>query len=96
MHVPLDLPVLKHDEWNVQELAQLQVTWSQSFINYTDKSECIHLYKCDDLTTKSSSEAILVRVKYYQTYSNDEPGLTLIYFIPRSNLVPFAFVWENS
>ena len=25
--------------------------------------------------------------------SNDDPGLTLTYFMARSNLVPYAFVW---
>ena len=32
-------------------------------------------------------------LKYYQVYSNDDPGLTLTYFMARSNLVPYAFVW---
>ena len=27
--------------------------------------------------------------------SNDDPGLTLSYFTARSNLVPYAFVWEK-
>ena len=30
-----------------------------------------------------------------QIYSNDDPGLTLTYFTTRSNLVPYAFVWEK-
>ena len=34
-------------------------------------------------------------LKYYQVCSNDDPGLTLTYFSTRSNLVPYAFVWEN-
>ena len=34
-------------------------------------------------------------LKYYQIPSNDDPGLTLIYFTARSNLVPYAFVWEK-
>ena len=34
-------------------------------------------------------------LKYYQFYSNDDPGLTLTYFTGRSNLVPYAFVWEK-
>ena len=34
-------------------------------------------------------------LKYYQVCSNDEPGLTLTYFTARSNLVPYAFVWEK-
>ena len=34
-------------------------------------------------------------LKYYQIYSNDAPGLILTYFMARSNLVPYAFVWEK-
>ena len=34
-------------------------------------------------------------LKYYQVCSNDDSGLTLTYFTSRSNLVPYAFVWEN-
>ena len=30
----------------------------------------------------------------HQVCSNDDPGLTLTYFTTRSNLVPYAFVWE--
>ena len=33
--------------------------------------------------------------EYYQICSNDAPGLTLTYFTARSNLVPYAFVWEK-
>ena len=34
-------------------------------------------------------------LEYYQICSNDDPGLTLIYFMARSNLVPYALVWEK-
>ena len=34
-------------------------------------------------------------LEYYQVCSNDDPGLTLTYFTTRSNLVPYAFVWEK-
>ena len=34
-------------------------------------------------------------VEYYQVCSNDDPGSTLTYFTARSNLVPYAFVWEK-
>ena len=34
-------------------------------------------------------------LKYYQVYSNDDPWLTLTYFTIRSDLVPYAFVWEK-
>ena len=33
--------------------------------------------------------------KYYQFYLNDDPGLTFAYFTVRSNLLPYAFVWEK-
>ena len=31
-------------------------------------------------------------LEYCQVCSNDDPGLTITYFTPRSNLVPYAFV----
>ena len=34
-------------------------------------------------------------LEYYQDCSNDDPGLTLIYFTAWPNLVPYAFVWEK-
>ena len=34
-------------------------------------------------------------LEFYQIYSNDDPGLTLTYFKAKSNLVPYAFVWEK-
>ena len=34
-------------------------------------------------------------LEYYQVCSNDDAGLTLTYFTARSNLVPYAFVWEK-
>ena len=34
-------------------------------------------------------------LKYCQICSNDDPGLTLTYFMARSNVVPYAFVWEK-
>ena len=34
-------------------------------------------------------------LEYYQVCS-DVPGLTLPYFTARSNLIPYAFVWEDS
>ena len=33
--------------------------------------------------------------RYYKVCSNDHPGLTLTYFTARSNLIPYAFVWEK-
>ena len=34
-------------------------------------------------------------LQYYQVRSNDDTELTLTYFTARSNLVPYAFVWEK-
>ena len=34
-------------------------------------------------------------LKYYQVCSNNDPRLTLICFTTRSNLVPYALVWEK-
>ena len=34
-------------------------------------------------------------LEYYQVRSNDDTGLILTYFTARSNLVPYAFVWEK-
>ena len=33
-------------------------------------------------------------LEYYQVCSNDDPGLTLTYFMAWSNFVPDAFEWE--
>ena len=34
-------------------------------------------------------------LKFYQVCSNDDPGLPLAYFTTRSDLDPYAFVWEK-
>ena len=34
-------------------------------------------------------------LEYYHICSNYDAGLTLIYFKARSNMVPYAFVWET-
>ena len=34
--------------------------------------------------------------KVYKVYINDDPGMTLTYFTPRSNLATYAFEWENT
>ena len=49
--------------------------------------------KADDLQFSLGMQHRVL--KYYQVYSNDDPGLTLTYFMARSNLVPYAFVWEK-
>ena len=37
----------------------------------------------------------VLKYRYYQICSNDDPGLTLAYFTTQSNLVSYAFVWEK-
>ena len=34
-------------------------------------------------------------LKYYHVCSTDDRELTLTFFTARSNLVPYAFVWEK-
>ena len=34
-------------------------------------------------------------LEYYKVCSNDDPGLTLTYFMAGSNMVPYAFVREK-
>ena len=34
-------------------------------------------------------------LEYFQVCANDDPELTLTYFTARSNLIPYAFVWEK-
>ena len=34
-------------------------------------------------------------LKYYQVCLNDAPGLTFTCFTARSNLIPYAFIWEK-
>ena len=34
-------------------------------------------------------------LEYYHVFSNVDPGMTFTYFTARSNLVPYAFVWEK-
>ena len=33
--------------------------------------------------------------QYCQVCSNDDPEMTLTYFTARTNLVPYAFIWEK-
>ena len=34
-------------------------------------------------------------LKPYKSYINDDPGLTLTYFIAKLNLFPLTFEWEK-
>ena len=55
----------------------------------TLKNLLLRNQKANDLETQHRV------LEYYQVYSNDDAGLTLFYFTARSNLVPYAFLWEE-
>ena len=57
----------------------------------TLKNLLLRNQKTDDLETWYAASG----AKYYYVCSNDDPGLTSTYFTAKSNLVPYAFVWEN-
>ena len=59
----------------------------------TLKNLLLRNQKANDLETWYAP--LGARVLLYQDCSNDDPGLILIYFMARSNLVPYAFVWEK-
>ena len=57
---------------------------------------------CENLKISSSKRLMTLKLgmqhqvlEYYQVCSNDDLGLTLTYSRVRSNLVPYAFVWEK-
>ena len=58
----------------------------------TLKNLLLRNQKADDLDTWYAASGTF---KYYQVCSNNDPGLTLTYFTTRSNLVPYAFIWEK-
>ena len=57
----------------------------------TLKNLLLRNQKADDLESWMQHRVL----EYYQDYSNNDTGLTLTYFTARSNLVPYAFVWEK-
>ena len=52
------------------------------------KKNLLRNKKTDDLETWYAA----LGARVLPSFSNDDPGLTLIYFTARSNLVPYAFV----
>ena len=51
--------------------------------------------KIFSVTKRHMTLKLGMQLKYYQVCSNDDPGLTLTYFMLRSNLFLYAFVWEK-
>ena len=57
----------------------------------TLKNHLLWNQKADDLETWYTASGARV----LPICSNDDPWLTLTHFMARSNLVPYAFVWEK-
>ena len=55
------------------------------------KNRLLQNQKADDLETWYATSGTQV----LPSFSNDDPGLTLIYFTRRSNLVLYVFMWEK-
>ena len=65
-----------------------------AFIDFTKAFD--YVVRESVLNEQTLNVGMLHRVlKNYQICSNDDPGLTLTYFTARSNLDPYAFVWEK-
>ena len=73
----------------------VQVTWPRwlpcPYMVKTFKNLLLQNQKSYDLETWY----VALGTQALQSYINDDPGLTLTYFTARSNLVPYAFVWEK-
>ena len=79
-----------------QKFAQtVLVTWPRwppyLYMVKTLKNLLLQNQKADDLETCYAS----LGVRVLPIFSNGAPGLTLTYFTARSNMVPYAFIWEK-
>ena len=89
--------------WGMKVSIQMvYVTWSRwpscPYMVETLKNLLSWNQKVDDLGSWYVASGARV-LEYYQVCSKDDPGLTLTYFMARSNLPPpppYAFVWEKS
>ena len=73
--------------------------WSRS---HDQDGRHVHIWKnnknCSSLTEGPMTLKLSMQhrvFEYNQVCSNDALRLTLTYFTARSNLVPYAFVWEQ-
>ena len=57
----------------------------------TLKNLLLQNQRADDLETWYAA----LGAQVLQVFSNDDPGFTLIYFMARSNFLPYPFVWEK-
>ena len=78
-----------------QKVQTVQVTWPRwppcPYMVKTLKTFCSRTKRLMTLNLGMQHQVH----EYYQSCSIDDPGLTLTYFTARSNLVPYAFVWEK-
>ena len=85
--------------------ALFQVGWKNESLfkvsrsHYQDGTPFPYMVKHEHFFFSGTRRPMTIKVcmrhrvlKYYQVYSNNDPGLTLTYFTARSNLVPYAFV----
>ena len=80
-------------EWKFVQM--VQVTWTKWLpCPYMVKTLKIFFSGTKSLMTLKLGVQHRV-LEYYQIYLNDDPELTLTYFMARSNLVPYDFVWEK-
>ena len=74
---------------------QILTVHAQIFRGARDLAFCLKV-PLDSLlvwvSSEGSGESARMLPRYYQGNSNDIPGMTLTYFMPRSNLVPYAFL----
>ena len=81
--------------WKVSSNGLSHITKMAAMITYMVKTFKIFFYGTKRLITLKLDMQHLV-LKYYPVSSNDDSGLTVTCFTARSNLVPFAYVWENA
>ena len=62
---------------------------------HTTKMAAMPMYGKNLKKSSPEPKDLVCSIEYYQACSNDDPVLTLTYFTARSNLVPYAFVWEK-
>ena len=84
-----------HGMWEQKFVQPVQVTWPRW-------PPCPYMVKTLKIFFSGTKKPMTLKVdmqhrvlEYYQVCSNDDPGLTLTYFIARSIFVPYAFVWEE-
>ena len=69
---------------------------SNGFGHMTEMAAMPNMVKTFKFWTQRLMTLKLGMQQLYQLCPDDDPGLALTYFTARSNLVPFAYVWDNT